>query len=169
MYCPKCGKVNSPDQRFCRSCGQGLEKAAESLAEQTSETVHAQRASGRQLLVERMLVALGAAAGAAAVGFLLFRIITRIIIARGELLQSLGFTAILLAAAFAVVLVIYREFVLKPAANRRALVGDEPSPTIGEFNSGTPTTRQLADNPDFEPISPVTESTTELLVNNRER
>ena len=30
MYCPNCGKTNSPEQRFCRSCGLGLEKIVQS-------------------------------------------------------------------------------------------------------------------------------------------
>ena len=34
MFCPHCGKENSIEQRFCRSCGLSLEKTAQSLAEQ---------------------------------------------------------------------------------------------------------------------------------------
>src|SRR5262245_41337888 len=34
MYCPNCGKQNSTDQKFCRSCGMNLEQSALSLQEQ---------------------------------------------------------------------------------------------------------------------------------------
>jgi hypothetical protein len=34
MYCPNCGNQNSTDQKFCRSCGLGLQKVAQTLSEQ---------------------------------------------------------------------------------------------------------------------------------------
>ena len=34
MYCPNCGNRNSTDQKFCRSCGLGLQKVAQTLSEQ---------------------------------------------------------------------------------------------------------------------------------------
>jgi uncharacterized membrane protein YvbJ len=34
MYCPSSGNKTSATQKFCRSCGLGLEKIAQSLAEQ---------------------------------------------------------------------------------------------------------------------------------------
>ena len=34
MFCPSCGASNSTVQKFCRSCGLNLEKAAEAIIEQ---------------------------------------------------------------------------------------------------------------------------------------
>jgi hypothetical protein len=34
MYCPKCGKENAADQRFCRSCGLRLERISQSVVEE---------------------------------------------------------------------------------------------------------------------------------------
>ena len=34
MYCPNCGNQNSADQKFCRSCGLGLQKVVQTLSEQ---------------------------------------------------------------------------------------------------------------------------------------
>ncbi|MDT4966529.1 MAG: hypothetical protein QOJ64_1266 [Acidobacteriota bacterium] len=36
MYCPKCGKENDGEQRFCRACGLGLRSISDALASELS-------------------------------------------------------------------------------------------------------------------------------------
>jgi hypothetical protein len=36
MFCPNCGKDNSTGQRFCRSCGMGLEAVSQVVASELS-------------------------------------------------------------------------------------------------------------------------------------
>src|SRR5215831_17588448 len=36
MYCPNCGKENSEQQKFCRSCGLGLQTISEALGTERS-------------------------------------------------------------------------------------------------------------------------------------
>ena len=38
MYCPNCGKENSVEQRFCRSCGMSLLTISQALAHELSAT-----------------------------------------------------------------------------------------------------------------------------------
>lgn len=38
MYCPNCGKDNSNDERFCRSCGLSLQVIAQVLVDELSAT-----------------------------------------------------------------------------------------------------------------------------------
>ena len=55
MFCPDCGKANSPEQKFCRSCGLSLEKVAESVAEQRPATELNKHLKDRQRQIERLL------------------------------------------------------------------------------------------------------------------
>ena len=38
MYCPKCGKENSHEQRFCRSCGLNLQTISQAMTHELSES-----------------------------------------------------------------------------------------------------------------------------------
>lgn len=38
MYCPNCGKGNTQQQRFCRSCGLGLQTISQALVHELSAT-----------------------------------------------------------------------------------------------------------------------------------
>lgn len=153
MYCPNCGKENSTEQKFCRSCGLSLEKSVQSLAEQLPAAAPADRIGDRRKLVENTLVAIGGTAGTAAMVFLVWKAITGVILGRGEVLFGFVLIAFLLAAAVALVLVFYREFYLKDPAPVRT---SPPLPTPDAA------TRQLTD-PYFEPVPTVTEPTTNLL------
>ncbi|HEX8707553.1 MAG TPA: zinc-ribbon domain-containing protein [Pyrinomonadaceae bacterium] len=69
MYCPDCGKENSAEQKFCRSCGFGLQLVSRALAGELAvpashgDTLeprkHAQKGWLHPLLYGFMLVLLG--------------------------------------------------------------------------------------------------------------
>src|ERR1700730_2292131 len=50
MYCPNCGKENSYEQRFCRSCGLSLQTIPQALANELSV---AQSDGGRVEIISR--------------------------------------------------------------------------------------------------------------------
>ena len=56
MYCPNCGNKNAEGQKFCRSCGLGLEKIAQSVSEQLP-TVTVKNLQERTEKLERLGVA----------------------------------------------------------------------------------------------------------------
>jgi hypothetical protein len=66
MYCPNCGQATSIEQKFCRSCGLSLEKAAQSVVEQLPAVELNKHLRERQRRVELLLYSLG---GSAAVIF----------------------------------------------------------------------------------------------------
>lgn len=58
MYCPNCGTITSSDQSYCRACGLGLEKIAQSLIEQRP-TEFEESLQQRKERIERWGVASG--------------------------------------------------------------------------------------------------------------
>lgn len=155
MYGPNCGQPTPTEQKFCRSCGLSLEKAAQSLVEQLPAVELNKHLRERQHRVERLLYILG---GTAAVIFfvsLFWTVINEIIIGEVPLLGGLIFLAFILGLVVFALLMLYRQSLFKASSKRPST-----QPTLPE---GEPTARFLSESY-FEPIPTVTERTTELLV-----
>lgn len=155
MFCPDCGKANSPEQKFCRSCGLSLEKVAESVAEQRPATELNKHLKDRQRQIERLLSIILGSMFTVFVGAILWAVIYKIIILKGDVLEGIFFLALFVAAVTALLLVIYRES-LREAATKRQLSQTTSKPS-------EPTGKLLPES-DLEPVPSVTERTTDLLV-----
>ena len=154
MFCPDCGKVNSAEQKFCRSCGLSLEKVAQSLAEQLPATESNKRLQDRQRRIERWLSILLGSMLTIFVVAVLWAVVYKIIIIKGDVFEGLIFLALFVAAVTALLLVVYRES-LREASTKRQL--SQTTLPLTEH------TAKLLPESDLEPIPNVTEGTTELL------
>jgi hypothetical protein len=155
MYCPNCGQATSIEQKFCRSCGLSVEKAAQSLVEQLPAVELNKHLRERQRRVELLLYTLG---GSAAVIFfvsLFWTVINEIIIGKGHVLGGLIFLAFILGFVVFALLMLYRESLLKASSKRFSA-----QPTLSQADH----TARLLPESYIEPIPSVTERTTELLV-----
>jgi len=155
MFCPNCGKANSTDQKFCRSCGFNLAETTRSVVQQRPAGESGYHLNTRKELVEKMLLSILGVGLAGGVAILIWGIITSIILDKGQLLGGLLGIALVLAAAVTLVLVVYRLVLIDKAAKSPL-----PAPELSLPES---TTRQLGEPP-LEPIPSVTEPTTDLLV-----
>lgn len=154
MYCPNCGQVTPTEQKFCRSCGLNLEKAAQSVVEQLPAVELNKHLRERQRRIERLLYILG---GSAAVVFfvaLFWTIINEIIIGKGHVLGGLIFLAFVLGFVVFALLMLYRESLLRASGKR-----PETQPALPQAEH----TARLLPESRVEPIPSVTERTTELL------
>ncbi len=154
MYCPNCGKTNSTDQRFCRSCGLGLEKVVESLSEQLSTTDLDKGVLERQ---RRLGLAINIIAGSIIsipVGGVLWGIIYEVIIVKGEVVAGSLFLAFIIGLILFTLLVIYRESLMKPSNKRRTA-----QPSLSPEGTG----EKLLPETYREPLSSVTERTTRFI------
>ena len=155
MYCPNCGQATSTEQKFCRSCGLSLEKAAQSLVEQLPAVELNRHLRERQRRVERLLYTLGGSAAVIFVVSLFWTIINEIIIGKGHVLGGLIFLAFILGFIVFALLMLYRESLLKASSKRSSA-----QPTLPQAEH----TARLLPESYIEPIPSVTERTTELLV-----
>ena len=93
MYCPNCGNKNSANQKFCRSCGLGLEKIVQSLSEQLpakrDETLQE-----RKEKLEKLGVAALSVFGAGVLSFILYGVFYKLMVTQGALLAVLGLLAV---------------------------------------------------------------------------
>ena len=154
MYCPNCGKQTSTEQKFCRTCGLGLDKIAQSLGEQLPARVD-ETLLARKERMEKLGVAALSVFGLGLLSVLLY-IIGEQLLARGNVLQALvilGLT-IMFACGLVSVFLFAQAKELGEAATKRQL------PATAE--KSTPT-RELLPEGRMEPVPTVTERTTELL------
>jgi hypothetical protein len=170
MFCPNCGTKTEAGQKYCRSCGLGVEKLAGLISEQLpagalerSTPEEVARLLQRKQNVERLLAGAALTAGGVFVVSLVAMIVLKIIIGKGAILQGLGFLAFILAAAAALLLVFYRESLKESLAARG--VTDE---TARELKDAPTTSKLLPDGSHFDPVPSVTDRTTELLKSRRQ-
>jgi len=155
MYCPNCGKTNSAEQKFCRSCGLGLEKIVQSIAEQLPREELDKQLQDRTRVVDRWLNIIGGTALSILVVSVLSGIIYKIIIVKGEVLEGSIFLAFVLAIILFALLAFYQNSMLKSA-------------TKGQIGRPHPKdTAELLPGSSAESLSSVTERTTELLMAER--
>jgi hypothetical protein len=154
MHCPNCGSDASEDQRFCRSCGLGLEDFSRLLTEKLlSENLPAapRAVAARNRALQRLGFFLLVGAGAILVGGVFWGIISEIIISKGEVLGGLLFLIFILAIVIGGLLVTYSSSREQPSgADGRQLKGANTAP---ELASGATPSLQMS----------VTERTTELI------
>jgi hypothetical protein len=155
MYCPNCGKTNSAEQRFCRSCGLSLEKVVQSLSEQLSAADLDKNLLEQQRKLQRWITIIAGSTISIVVGGVMWGIIYEIMIVKGEVLVGSAFLAFLIGLVLFALLNIYKESLVKTSGKRRTT---QPRLTQeGEDAKLLPETY-------FEPISSATEHTTELLM-----
>src|SRR5262245_22910426 len=112
MHCPNCGAQAPRDQKFCRKCGLNLEKVPELLLSQLAEThseMPARLTKSRQMM-ERLATAGGISfilGGGIFFLCLLYNIVTRHIIAKGQVVSGMALLLFLIGAALLLSYVIY--------------------------------------------------------------
>ena len=156
MYCPNCGKPNSAEQRFCRSCGLSLEKTVESLAEQLPAIALDKGIRERKQKIDRWLNVAGGTLISILVVSVIWGIISEIILAKQEVLGGSIFLGFFVALVLSALLAFYRETLVRGAAKRKL------------SQSGLPEDKETARLAGSrEEMSSVTERTTELNLMDR--
>lgn len=158
MYCPNCGNANSPEQKFCRSCGLGLEKVVQSLTEQLP-TRKDETLAQRKERLERLGVAALSVFGFGVLSFLLYSVFNKLMISQGRLWAGLGMLAVLIVLGcglLSVILFAKAKEVKEEAVSKREI--EHPTESLTDAD-----TRELLPEGHPEPIFSVADRTTELL------
>jgi len=152
MYCPNCGKTNSTAQKFCRSCGFNLEQTRLSLVEQQPSGEVEASLQRRQQQVERWLTIAGVSAISVLILGVLWGVIYKIIIVKGEVVEGLGFLGFIIGVVLFAILAWYRDSLRKAG-----------KPSLPAAMPRAEDTAELLPATQMEPLPSVTERTTELL------
>ena len=164
MYCPNCGKQNSADQKFCRSCGLGLQKIAASLSEQVPTKLDLSLQQKKEKF-EKLGVAALSVFGVGVAIPILYGIFYKMMYTQGKYIAGLGTLAliIILGCGLLSVILFAKANEVKETSAKR------PVPGPPELNSGTDT-RELPEKPAPQPPAfSVADRTTELLGAAKER
>ncbi len=155
MYCPNCGNKNSVDQRFCRSCGLGLEKVSQSLTEQRP-SASALTLTQRKERFERLGMAALSVFGLGVLSFILYSVFYKLMVSEGKMLAALGVLGalIVLGCGLASVILFAKANEVKevPAAKI------DPAELLPER-----TTQELLSEAKSAPLYSVTDRTTNLM------
>ena len=155
MFCPNCGNKNSVDQRFCRSCGLGLEKVSQSVTEQLP---NASALSLRQQKekFERLGMAALSVFGLGVGIFILYLVFYKLMVSQGKVLAGLGVLAFLIVIGCGLASVIL--FAKANEVKEVPAPGMDPAELLPERS-----TQELLSEAKPAPFYSVTDRTTKLL------
>ena len=152
MYCPNCGNKNAEDQNYCRTCGLGLEKIAQSVSEQLP-SVAVKSLQERKERLERLGMASLSVFGLGIFGFLLYNIFVKLLVSQGMFVAVLAVIAaiIFIGSGLVSVVLFAKAKELKEAAGNRQ-IGSATGEGTGKLLE-----------PQQQPAFSITERTTNLL------
>jgi hypothetical protein len=162
MFCPNCGNQNSVDQKFCRSCGLGLQKVAQTLSEQlpTKLDVSLQQKKER---FEKLGVAALSIFGAGVAIPILYNIFYKMMWTQGKVIAGLGLLALIIVLGCGLLSVI----LFAKANEVKEAPAKPPLPDQPRLQA-EPDTRELLEHSAPEtPVFSVVDRTTELLPQKR--
>ena len=157
MYCPNCGKTNSAEQKFCRSCGLQLEQIVQSLVTQLTAPDADSKLVARQHNLDRLIKIVAVSTISLFVGVVLWGIFYSIIIVKGEVLGGSIFLAIMIGLILFGLLAFHRDSLAEKSSKQKPSLADNRTSETGK----------LLTEPRYEPVPSVVERTTELLTVNR--
>ena len=157
MYCPNCATTIHPPQSYCRVCGLGLEKIAESLIEQRP-TAFEESLQQRSERIERWGVVALSAFGIGVLSIPIYKIVMMML--EGRVLAGIGFLAfmILVACGLLSVILFAKAKSLSEAKAKTRIAPPEALPQADT------TARLSPSHDDLGSLPSVTEATTELLL-----
>lgn len=157
MYCPGCATKISLDQKFCRSCGLGLEKIVQSLEEQLPTKLD-ESLQDRKNRLERLGVAALSIFGIGALSIFLYTVGYKLMLTQGKFVAALGVLALLVILGCGIISVILFANA-KEVEEARVRQRIQPSKEMPE----TEVAERVLPESHFEPVPSVVERTTELL------
>lgn len=157
MYCPNCGEENQAEQSYCRYCGLKLDAIVQMVGDQFPTKEYAELRKRKERFEKLGLISISVAA------FLAFALIFtkaayyKIILFGADLIFGAAFVALLIFGLMSVFFFNYPKLFMKfEKINPRLPAPDESEPMPGD------NARLIEERP-FEPVSSVTEDSTELL------
>ena len=162
MYCPNCATKISLEQKFCRSCGLGLEKIAHSLAEQLPTHAVDESLQNRKNRLERLGVTALSIFAAGVLGYFLFLVGNKLMWSQGKFMAAIGVLAalVVLGSGLLSVLLFAKAKEVEHATSKRRLQPAKEMPAAEG---------QLLPETYLTPVPSVAEGTTELLFVEKEK
>lgn len=159
MYCPNCGKTNSAEQKYCRSCGLQLEQVVQSLVTQLTAPDADVKLVERQRNLDRWIKVVAVSTISLFVGAVLGEILYSIIIGDGEVLAGSIFLAIIIGLVLFGLLMFYRESLADKLSKQK--------PSLTETRTGE--TGKLLTEPHHEPVPSVVETYNRITSDQNQR
>lgn len=158
MFCPNCGNKNSADQKFCRACGLGLQKIAESVSEQLPTKLDLSLQQKKERFEKLGVIALSVFGAGVAIP-ILYSIFYKMMWTQGKVAAGLGLLALIVVLGCGLLSVILFAKANEVKENPAKRGPNDPQ----VLKPGEDTGKLLHEAGPQQPVFSVTDRTTELL------